>query len=109
MGRISSVSTQAKGSSGTTTVASGPIYQPFGGVTGAKLGNGVSLTVGRDGDGRLTSINSGNGSASIQNLGYGYDLASNITSITDNLTSARSQTFTYDDLNRLNSASGLYG
>jgi uncharacterized protein RhaS with RHS repeats len=37
------------------------------------------------------------------------DLASNITSIGDNLNTNRSQTFVYDNLNRLTSATGLYG
>ncbi len=40
---------------------------------------------------------------------YGYDAASNITSIGDNLAANRSQTFAYDNLNRLSSATGLYG
>jgi RHS repeat-associated protein len=44
-----------------------------------------------------------------QNLSYGYDAAGNITGITDNYQSARSQTLGYDNLNRLNSASGAYG
>jgi YD repeat-containing protein len=38
-----------------------------------------------------------------------YDNSGNITSITDSYQSARSQTLGYDNLNRLNSASGAYG
>ena len=43
-----------------------------------------------------------------QNLTYGYDNNGNITSITDSLFTG-SQTFGYDDLNRLTSASGTFG
>ncbi len=67
------------------------------------------LAVGRDLDGRISSINTAIGGTGIQNLSYGYDLASNITSITDGLSSGRSQTFTYDNLNRLASGTGYYG
>ena len=37
----------------------------------------------------------------VQSLAYGYDNNGNVLSITDNVTSANSQTFTYDGLNRL--------
>jgi len=43
-----------------------------------------------------------------QNLTYGYDNNGNITSITDSLFTG-SRTFTYDDLNRLVTASGTFG
>ncbi|MEL6370287.1 MAG: RHS repeat-associated core domain-containing protein [Pseudomonadota bacterium] len=42
-------------------------------------------------------------------LSFTYDLASNITGITDGVSAARSQTFTYDSLSRLTEATGLYG
>jgi RHS repeat-associated protein len=45
----------------------------------------------------------------IQDLSSGYDYSGNVTSITDNNQSARSQMLGYDDFNRLNSASGAYG
>jgi|GEM_PF-3200168 len=44
-----------------------------------------------------------------QNLSYGRDNVGNITSITDNLGGTASRTFTYDDLNRLITASGPFG
>jgi RHS repeat-associated protein len=43
-----------------------------------------------------------------QSLSYVHDPVGNITSITDNLFTA-SRSFTYDDLNRLNTASGTFG
>jgi len=47
-------------------------------------------------------------SANQQNLTYLYDPVGNITSIDDSLFTA-SRTFTYDDLNRLETASGTFG
>ncbi|WP_210415401.1 RHS repeat-associated core domain-containing protein, partial [Leptospira gomenensis] len=44
-----------------------------------------------------------------ENITYLYDLKGNISNLTDELTSARSQSFTYDDLNRLVTATGKYG
>ncbi len=44
-----------------------------------------------------------------QNLAYSYDPAGNITAIADAITPARSQSFAYDDLNRLTAATGAYG
>ncbi|MFC1703550.1 SpvB/TcaC N-terminal domain-containing protein [Candidatus Omnitrophota bacterium] len=46
---------------------------------------------------------------SIQDLSYQYDSAGNILSITNNLNSVYSQNFTYDELNRLMTANGVYG
>jgi len=67
-------------------------------------------TQGYDQDYELISISATTGGATIQNLSYGsYDADGNILAITDNLTSARTQAFTYDDLNRVGTASGLYG
>jgi len=45
----------------------------------------------------------------LQNLGYQFDLANNLKSITDALNSSRNQSFSYDSLNRLITASGEYG
>jgi RHS repeat-associated protein len=46
----------------------------------------------------------------LQNLTYAYDLGGNVSSITDVINSSRSQTFTYDHLNRLITAtSNGYG
>jgi len=42
-------------------------------------------------------------------LTYGYDAAGNITSITDNLTASRTETYQYDGLSRLSQAVGAYG
>ncbi|SMX53979.1 RHS repeat-associated core domain-containing protein [Candidatus Brevifilum fermentans] len=52
---------------------------------------------------RLSQLQSGQ-SGSLLNLEFAYDLAGNITTINDNLSSSEIQTFTYDSMNRLTSA-----
>ena len=49
------------------------------------------------------------GKAAIQGLTYGYDAANNVLSIADAVTSGNSQSFGYDALDRLTSATGGYG
>ena len=109
LGRIASISTKQNSGATAVSVASGATYEPFGGVTGLTFGNGAVLTVTYDQDYQLTGIGTVAGLATIQNSTYGYDPAGNITAVTDSLTPARSQTLTYDNLNRLYTASGAYG
>ena len=79
-------------------------------VKSALLGNGLTLTAGRDLDGRLASLNvAPSVGAAVQDLAFAYDPNSNILSITDGVDAARTQTFQYDKLNRLKQAVGLYG
>ena len=49
------------------------------------------------------------GKVAVQGLTYGYDAANNVLSIADAVTSGNSQSFGYDALNRLTSATGGYG
>jgi RHS repeat-associated protein len=109
LGRISGITTQNNSSSPSVTVFSNATYMPFGGLSGGAFGNGAVLTIGYDQDYELNAIKALSQSTAIQNLSLGYDAASNILSITDNLNNARSQTLAYDDLNRLWCATGLYG
>jgi RHS repeat-associated protein len=108
MGRISGVTTQANSLATPVTVASGASYEPFGPLTSLTYGNGLALSIQYDQDyqpqTRLVS-----GTATVQDLNYGFDSDGNITGITDHLDATRSQIFQYDALNRLTYASGLYG
>src|SRR5262249_36581572 len=72
-------------------------------------GNGLVMTRSFDADYRITGIITQSTTATVQNLSLGCDAKGNATSITDRLTPANSQTFTYDALNRLATASGAYG
>src|SRR5690606_5684060 len=90
------------------TLASGVTYEPFGPLASLTYGNGLVMTRSYDANYRLTGIATQSGIATVQDLGLGYDAVGNVASIIDNLTPARSQAFTYDDLNRLLTASGAY-
>lgn len=74
------------------------------------LGNGVNTNIYYDPVKKnLVRIQTGKDSSSYQDLNYTFDNYGNYSSITDSLTPNRSQSFTYDSLNRLTSAAGVYG
>ena len=109
LARVTAVSTKDNSSALSNTVASSITWRPFGPLTSMTFGNSLNLALTYDNDGRVTDIDAAGGGTTVQDLVYGYDLASNITSIGDNLNANRSQTFGYDNLNRVTSATGLYG
>lgn len=103
MGRITAVDTTVNGAA--TGLASQIQYQPFGGITGLTYGNGMIQTRQHDLAGRLVAQTV----PPVQDLGWTYSNTGNITGIQDQVTPARTQTFSYDALDRLTDASGAYG
>jgi YD repeat-containing protein len=95
LGRISQVSTTPLGG-GAQVVASNIAYQPFGGVKSYTLGNGQTYTRGFDLDGRIASYNLG-----AQTFAIGYDAASRISFISDAANPTNTNTYSYDNLDRL--------
>jgi RHS repeat-associated protein len=85
---------------GTTTILSNLLYQPFGPTLGWTWGNSTLAVREYDADGRMTDIDS----AGLKT--YSYDDASRITAITDAGTPSLSQTYSYDLMDRLSSATG---
>ncbi|MCA9950619.1 MAG: peptidoglycan DD-metalloendopeptidase family protein [Anaerolineales bacterium] len=59
----------------------------------------------RDGPPSTLRLDQGGSGANLQNLSYTYDDAGNITTISDGVNASQTQTFDYDWLNRLTSAS----
>jgi RHS repeat-associated protein len=106
-GQISYVSATQPGH-GAVNLASYVKHMPFGPASSWTYGNGVTDTRAFDKAYRMSGVRD-TGTGDIQYLSYGYDSANNITSITDNVTSANNQTLTYDRIDRLKSASGAYG
>ncbi len=86
-------------------IASGIRYEPFGPLSGLIYGNGLQLEKFFDKGYRPVSIHCGN----IQALSYRVDGAGRVIEITNNLDDSRSQSFGYDTLGRLTSATGVYG
>jgi YD repeat-containing protein len=106
---VTAVTTKDNSGAMTNTVVSSATWRHFGPLKGLTFGNSLDLTLTYDNDGRVTDIDAAGSGTTAQDLHYGYDAASNITSIADALNTNRNQTFAYDNLNRLTSASGLYG
>lgn len=76
-------------------------YIPFGGLSSMAFGNGASENISYDNQYRIINKSVSN---QLSVKSYGYDNNSNITTITDSLDSSKTQSFSYDALNRLTSA-----
>jgi len=108
MGRTTAVNILAPGSEIAQNVVSNISYEPLGPITSVLYGNGITETRGFDADYRMTGI-ADTGTTALQSLGYSYDAADNVKSITDGVTPGNSQNLVYDTLNRLTQATGVYG
>ncbi len=104
LGRVSAITLQDDAAAAPVTVASDIAYHPFGPVASLTFGNGVTVAYAYDQDYRLTDIDVTDGVTPVQDLTLAYDLAGDITAITDNLDAARSQSFGYDARHRLTTA-----
>ncbi|MBL4762790.1 MAG: hypothetical protein JKY93_08830, partial [Gammaproteobacteria bacterium] len=102
-GRIVQVTTTDNGI--TDIIATGINYQPFGALNTLNYGNGINETRAYDLDARLTALDI----SSAFNQSYNYDAVNNITAISNLLDTSRSESFTYDLMDRLNLAQGNYG
>ncbi|HIE10601.1 MAG TPA: hypothetical protein EYP62_03225, partial [Kiritimatiellae bacterium] len=90
-----------------TTILDGITYDPLGRVTGMTFGDGSRTALEYDpATRRLVSLSTVSAeSQTLQSLVYDYDAVGNLVSIQDSLYSA-TQLFTYDQLNRLRTATG---
>jgi len=98
LGRISAVNTTPSGGS-AQAIASSITYHPFGGVKGFTFGNSQIYARTYDQDGRIATY-------TLAGTGYtmGYDVASRISFITETANPPNTNTYGYDDLDRLTSA-----
>ncbi len=86
---------------GSTTLAT-ITYRPDSRMSNITYGNGVQSTYHYDNRGRPTEVKVVQGQTTLFDLNYGYDGASNVVTI-------GSESYSYDYLNRLTSASGAWG
>ncbi|PID71905.1 MAG: hypothetical protein CSA31_00315, partial [Desulfobulbus propionicus] len=94
-GVVESVETTYQGS--TEVVGDNITNRPFGPVTTITLGNGIEVSHGYDLEYRRTTSIAG----TLYNTSYEYWPTSEVKTITDNLDTAKTQYFHYDDLGRL--------
>ena len=83
-------------------------HMPFGPVASFTFGNGITDTRTYDLDYRMTEVKDV-GTGSILDLTNVYDADNNVHTITDAVTPANNQTLTYDAIDRLKTAAGVYG
>ncbi|MEM7254727.1 MAG: RHS repeat-associated core domain-containing protein [Pseudomonadota bacterium] len=103
LGRVASVTLDDSGA--TTILAKQFQYRPFGPATRWTLGNGITTSMDFDSQYRVTNIQA----AMAIDHTMSYDPVGNVLTLANGVDNARDQVFTYDGLDRLDTASGGYG
>ena len=98
-GRLTTVTAVVGGV--THNIATNLQYQPAGSIAAWTWGNGLTRGSAHDLDGRVTGLNTLNGTTNVQRLTYGYSNLDQMTGLTNHVTSSLSQTYGYDALSRL--------
>ena len=107
--RLNAISTQENTSEPLVSVISNITYLPFGGIKGWTNDiDGTTRSVSYDLDYAIKNIQVSGTSLDYQQA-YSYDQNNNIIQLNDLVDSNRSQTFEYDELNRLDFANGTFG
>ena len=101
LGRVATITVADDATAPPVVLAAGATYQPFGPLGGFRFGNGLDVAYSYDQDYRLTDIVTDDGGAAVQDLALVYDLAGNITAITDLADAARTKLLAYDERDRL--------
>ena len=104
-GQVVAVTRQDSAAATPVPVAGAIKHQPFGPLKAITYGNSLQMTRNYDPDGRLMT----QAIAGKQNLIYDYDAVNNITNIDNQIDPTRSEAYTYDPLNQLETATGKYG
>src|SRR2546427_1258000 len=91
--------------SSLTGYVSSVTYHPSGAMAGLTFANGKVTTIDHDNRYRVSTLRT----PSVLSLTYSYDGVSNVTSIVDGLNGDRTRSMTYDNVDRLASASGIWG
>jgi YD repeat-containing protein len=97
LGRVSAIHSTFNGQ--TLPVVANVAYHPFGGVKSYTLGNGQAYTRSYDQDGRVAAYTLGP-----KQYGIGYDAASRVEFITETANPPNTNTYSYDELDRLTGA-----
>ena len=102
-GQVTAVGTRANAGAPAVTIASAIAYEPFGPVRALTHGNGVTVDLAYDLNGRLSAMDAFDGATPVMDLDYTYDLAGNITDIddADTVGGSRGRDYAYDALHRL--------
>lgn len=85
----------------TSAVVNNITYRPFGPADGWAYGNGLERLYQYDKNGRPFAISTGTSSTLVQSLTYAYNIADEITAITDGMDAGKTRNYQYDALGRL--------
>ena len=85
------------------TVATVLAHEPFGPVSSWTFGNGVVRNATRDLDWRTSTLTAAAGATPIQSLAFTYSATDDIIGLGNGVNAAMTQTFGYDERNRLSS------
>ena len=108
LGRNTRITTNLPGFA-SQNVVSAVTYAPFGGTTGWLGGNALTHTRLLDQDYRLTDLTVSSSTATLHDVNYGYNTVDQLTSYAETVRPTHTQLFGYDVLDRLETASGIYG
>jgi len=103
-GRVNTIGSRSS-TEGSELIASNITRLPFGPVEKLALGNGIERKREYDQDYRIESMLE----SSAFSRNFKFDTINNITAITDSIVPDNSQLMTYDELYRLDFATGTYG
>lgn len=106
--RVTQVAVRLAGAGSDTILANQITYVPNGPLASLHFGDGSVETRTYDNSYRLTGLTDVNGTTTLRILSYGYNAHDNLTSISDLLSAANNQTFTYSPRELLATAVGPF-
>ena len=109
IGRILSIELVDPQTGNRTPILSNATYKPFGPFESAQMGDGYRLSLGFDTAYRVKNLTRVRAGQDLMDIDFDHDDEGDIIAMTDHVRPERSQTFTYDPLSRMTSASGGYG
>ncbi len=108
LGRISSVATEKDSNAPAQLIISGVNYLPFGPATQWTYGNGIVHNKRYNLDYRVSAVEGG-ANGPLYSLMYTYDANNNVETLEDLVNGIAAQVFSYDAVNRIDTAVGNYG
>jgi RHS repeat-associated protein len=105
--RITSI--KLKNGATTTNLLTSMTYVPMGPLKSALYGDGYTQTRTYDKSYRMTGLKDVKGTTKLRELTYLFEGRDNLTKVTDKITAANTETFTYTFRESLSGATGPYG
>ena len=108
-GRIASLQTRKTSADSWSDLVTQVAYEPFGPIKSFTYGNGMTQTNSYDLHYQPDTLLAANGAIAVHSLDLGFNLNNEISNLDDLVNPTSSQSFIYDDNQRLDLAAGNYG